>query len=383
MIQSAQGAKALWLARAYYFFYFGAVGAYFPYINLYFEGRGLNGAAIGVLAAISPIVLIVAGPLWGGLGDRFRAHRALLPIATFGPIAPILLISRFNQFEILIALVASSALFAMAIGPLIDSAVVELVRGTRYSYGSIRVWGSIGFILNVTTVGALARSASLSLIFAVYALNMLLGGLVAIGLPPRRQTLKTSFSASLQQLLAQRAFGLFLCGSFLIGAASYAAFSFFPLQLQRLGASTALIGFASALAAVTETPTLFFANAVLRRLSAWGSLVMAAGVYAVRWTLVALAAGPAYATATQLLHGISFASFLIGGVAYVEEHTPPGLGATAQAVFTATMFGLGAALGALAGGRLFDALAGTGFFLAVALTTLGGLAFIIAAGRRK
>jgi hypothetical protein len=54
MIRAAQGSAALWLARAYYFFYFGAVGAYFPYINLHFERVGLNGAAIGALASISP-----------------------------------------------------------------------------------------------------------------------------------------------------------------------------------------------------------------------------------------------------------------------------------------------------------------------------------------
>ena len=58
----------------------------------------------------------------------------------------------------------------------------------------------------------------------------------------------------------------------------------------------------------------------------------------------------------------------------------PGL--DSEPIPAATMFGMGAALGALAGGRIFEALGGTGFFLSVALTMLGGLAFI-GASRQK
>ena len=60
---------------------------------------------------------------------------------------------------------------------------------------------------------------------------------------------------------------------------------------------------------------------------------------------IALVTDPTLAVWTQVLHSVSFSPFLIGGVAYVDEHTPAGLSATAQAVYTAATFGVGAALG--------------------------------------
>jgi thiamine transporter ThiT len=42
----------------------------------------------------------------------------------------------------------------------------------------------------------------------------------------------------------------------------------------------------------------------------------------------------------QLLHGLSFAAFLVSGVTFVSEQTPQGLSATAQAIYSTVAFGL-------------------------------------------
>lgn len=377
-VAPAASPRALFLARAYYFFYFGAIGCYSLYVNLYFEARGLGGGAIGLLAAVPSVMLVLSGPVWGALADRFHRQRVLLPLVTLAPIAPILWVGQAETLGWLAVGVAVASLFSTATGPLIDSAVLDLVAGTAHSFGRIRVWGSFGFILASPVIGALLRPDHLAPIFIGYAVCMAAAGAAAVGLPPRRRVLRTSYGAGLRQLLAQPALVMFLAASFLIGAATNSAFTFFPLHLQHLGAPTALIGAASALAAVTEIPALFLAQQLLRRLSARGSVVLGAAVYAVRWAVVACVAGPLPAMLTQVLHGLSFGLFLVGGVAYVDERTPPGLSATAQAVFTATQWGLGAAVGAAAGGWLFEKLGAAGFFLTAAAVTAGGLALILA-----
>lgn len=377
--------RALNLARAYYFFFFAAIGCFIPYANLYFEQMGLSRTEIGLLSSLLPLGLIIAGPIWGGLGDRFRLHRVLLPLASFGPIVPVLLMPWTTRFEWLLLLTAAMALTSTPIGALIDSATLELLEDNPRAYGGIRLGGTLGYSVSTLVMGTLTERFGLVWGFAGYALCMALAGVVALGLPSRRARLQTSFNAGLRDLTAQRPLMFFLAGSLLIGMAFQAAVVFYPLRLQALGASTALIGIASALAAVAELPVLVYSNAVLKRLGAWGSVTVGALTYAVRWTLVALASDPLFATLTQLTHTLSFALFLVGGVTYVDERTPPGLSATAQGVFNASMFGIGAALGTASGGWLYDQFGAPVLFLCAAAASLGGFVFIGAArvGERR
>lgn len=370
------------LARAFYFCYFAAVGCYVPFINLYFRSRGLSGAEIGALAAMPPLILLVASPLWGALGDRFRIHRWLLPLATLGPIVPVLLMARAESGPALAALVVWAALFVAPIVPLIDSAVLDLLAGTGLTYGRVRVWGSIGFTAATAVMGQVLNRAGLTALFAAYALMLGLAGLVALGLPARRQSWQVSFGASLRAFLRQRSLALFLVGSFVIGATLQAAYSFYPLYLVALGGDPSWVGLGSALSAMTETPVVFFSGLLLARLGARGSVILAYTMFALRWTILALFRAPVPALLTNAMHGLTFAPFLVGSIAYVQEHTPPGLHATAQALLTATTFGLGAAAGALGGGWLYDTLGPSGLFGVTATLALVAMGFVVLGGIR-
>ena len=365
--------RHLWLARAYYFFYFGAVGWYFPYINLYFEQIGLPGALIGALAAIGPLVLLGAGPLWGMLGDRFRIHRWLLPLASFGPILPALLMSRTTQFAPLAGLAALAAFFSTPIGPLIDSAVLDLTADSEHAFGAIRVWGSLGFTLVVSVAGYVLKTVGLIWLFAGFSVWLGLAGLVAFGLPARQGTMQQGFRAGLAQLLRQKTLVLFLASTFLVGASFSAGLQFMPLRLQALGGSPSDVGWANALAALSEMPFLFLSAALFRRASVRRILLLAYGGFALRWLLVGLTHSTGVILATQAMHGLTFGAMLVGSVAFVNDHTPPGLGATAQSLLVAVNYGLGAATGALAGGWLFDSAGASAMFLAMAAFTAIGL----------
>jgi PPP family 3-phenylpropionic acid transporter len=375
--------RAQVFACLFYAFYFGAVGVYVPYLPLYLEQAGLSGSEIGLISALWPVMLLFAGPLWGGIGDRFRLHRYLLPLATLGTILPALLMLSAHGLPALVGLSLISAFFSSPAIPLIDSAVLDLIQGTRVTYGSIRLWGSAGFILSTWAMGYVLQAFGLSWLFYAYAVLLAGAGLTAIGLPARRQTWSVSYRAGLGQLLRQRRLLLYLAAVFLIGATIHAYNSFFPLYLVRLGGGAAWVGLAGAIAAVAELPVLYFSGWFFKRLGLSGTVLLSYGLYAARWGLLALVSSPVVAMLTTASHGLTFGAHLAGSVAYVEAHTPPGLRATAQGLLTAAGFGVGSVLGALGGGLLLDSAGGPGLFGAAAgLAALAAL-LVLLAGRQR
>jgi PPP family 3-phenylpropionic acid transporter len=375
--------RPLRLAAAFYFIYFGAAGVYLPFINLYFDKIGLSGRAIGALAALPPLLGFGAGPLWGALGDRFRIHRRLLPIAAFGAILPTLLFLRASDGVSLAVLVAVAAFFSGPVVGLIDSAVLDLVHGTARTYGAIRWWGSLGFTLFTWATGYVLKLFGLEWMFYGYAVLLALAGTLALGLPARHQVWRLSYRASLRQLVRQRSLFLFLCATFLIGATLAASYAFYPLFMVSLGANPAWLGLAAALAAGTEVPVLFFSGSIFKRFGLRNSLVLACLLFALRWGTLAFVTTPVPGLLTSLIHGLTFGIFLTGGVAYMETRTPAGLHATAQGLFNAIFFGFGAALGALGGGWLYDLVGARGLFGVTAITALAAVVFIYLAGAGK
>ena len=172
-----------------------------------------------MITGLGPIVLLIASPLWGAVGDRFNLHRRLLPLATAGAILPALIIPFTTQLVPLIALTILQAIFATAIGPLIDSAAIEIAARERVPFGVVRLWGSIGFIVFSLLMGWLLITVPITYTFYGYAACMTFGVIVALPLPARQQFWNASLLQGFKQLLAQLPLTLFLLSALLVGAA--------------------------------------------------------------------------------------------------------------------------------------------------------------------
>ena len=90
--------RDLWLIRLCYFARFAGLGFYFPFISLFYNGRGLTGTEIGLLATISALVVFIIAPLWGRWSDRVPTPRRLLQIALIGSSCAMLLLGQQKAF---------------------------------------------------------------------------------------------------------------------------------------------------------------------------------------------------------------------------------------------------------------------------------------------
>lgn len=356
-----------------YFGYFSAMGAFMPYINLHYQRLGLSGAQIGFLAALPVIVISITSLVWSGLADTFRIHHWILRGALLAVPLSVLLLMQGTQFETLIFLIALYALFITPVLPLLDSAALEVAAEQKRSFGALRVWGTIGWSASTWLVGLLIQRQGIQWMFYSYAALMGLTFLVSLFQPARRQMLRAPVHHGLRQLLLRWDFTIFLVSTFLVAMTAQAVMAFYSLYMDGIGASEGLIGLAWMLAAVSEIPVMWLSGAVLRRVPARWVLAFSFAVFAVRWLLLSFATQPTFALLTQLLNGLSFGASFVAGITYVNQRTPEGMGATAQAVYSTVAVGLASIAGSLVGGYLFDRLAYATFFRVLSAVAALGL----------
>src|SRR5688572_31618780 len=68
-------------ARAAYATLFGAIGASFPYLPVYYRSVGLSLGEVGLLGSLAAAAGLIGAPLWGTLADRYPRSRLVLPAA--------------------------------------------------------------------------------------------------------------------------------------------------------------------------------------------------------------------------------------------------------------------------------------------------------------
>jgi PPP family 3-phenylpropionic acid transporter len=149
-----------------------------------------------------------------------------------------------------------------------------------------------------------------------------------------------------------------------------------------LGASKALMGLSLTVATLSELPVWFYSNRMLERFGTRNVLVISLLACAAQGFAYSLMVNPLWVLPIQLLHGLAFSASWAAGVAYSGKIAPPGMGATAQGVFSGVSFGLRAALGAFIGGLLYQNVGPQAAFAVGGFAALVGVAFFLIASRQ-
>jgi PPP family 3-phenylpropionic acid transporter len=380
--RDGQGADARF--KAFYFLFFAGLAAFAPFLTLYYEGLGMSGRQIGVLAAILPLVSLLAASLWGGLADATRQHRRLLGLAVAGTMACALALSAATSFVALALLVAGFAFFMAPINPLVDNSALAMLGERRNRYGRLRLWGAVGWGLSAPLIGRFVEQQGVHWSFLSYALIMGLALIVVLRLPISQASIGGAFWQGFRLLMGSRRWVLFLVVAFIAGLGAGIVNNYLFLYMNQLGASKTLMGLALTVATLSELTVFALSDRMLER---WGTgRMLAASIIAMVLRLLAysVVVTPWTVLLIQLLHGFTFAALWTAGVSYAHRSAPPGMGATAQGVFSGVTMGLATATGALIGGWLYQSAGAVlmfrwvGIGIALALLAAGAAARYLA-----
>jgi PPP family 3-phenylpropionic acid transporter len=381
--------KPLSIIRIFFFLWFAGSSFLSPYLPIFYREQGLSGLQIGLLSSIGFAIGILAAPQWGRWNDRVSAPQRLLQIAVLVNVVTMLVLARQTAFLPMIIVVALSALFASGLEPVAASLAMRSTRGTNSGFGSVRVWGSLGWSILVLVAGWWIQRSTIQTAFSGFAVIMLAalavlflfrpGALVPAQKPAApTPALQDQPSGSAPSGRYRPIMALFLAVMMSwIAVAGIRQFE--TLYFKQLGAGEELIGFSAMLSAMVELPSMFWADSLSRRFGA--RRVLIAGMFLdglLRGSILLWPSVPAL-IAVRTLIGISFSMTTVGVVAYVQEHTPHDQQTRAVALYTVVIRNLVFLISYPLMGIVFDAV-GAYWLYAVALggNLLGGMILLLA-----
>ena len=360
-----------------YFWYYAAVGTFSPFAALYYRSLGFSGFEVGILSALAPLSMALLGPVFGALADAHGLHRPILRGALALAAILAVAVAQVSSFAAVMALIGLLAIVATPIPSLLDAYAMTITERAKVAFGSLRVWGSLGFMVLTLglprLIGKEVTSGYLLAYGGCFALTLAL----SLGLPPLAERAPRAILSGLGETLRNQSLLLLLVTAYLLACSSAIMYVFLGIHIRELGGSTSLVGMAFATSAFSELPIVAFGAWFLRRFGPTRLLGIALVVYAVRYLAFSLVTDPVWILPVQLLHGISYGIYLMASVTLAHRVGGRARAATAQALLTAVSFGFGNITGSLVGGALLDTVGTAGLFRGASvlvLVTLGVLA---------
>lgn len=343
--------QQIYALRGVCFTYYATQAIMTPYLPIYFQMKGYSPAQVGLLMMIGPFAAMFAQPFWGYVSDRLQTTKNIIFLLWCLAIASSIGLFRIDGFYAAFVFAMLLYFFHQPSVPLIDSLSIRAALQRGVSYGSVRLWGSLGFTVCAAVSGdVIAAVGGIPHIpYLYWSLWVLPIGLLLL-LKDEKTAGRPITLQSLHAIVKNKSFLWFLLLVFIVTVPHRMNDGLLGLYLHERGASSAMVGWAWALAALSEVPVFALLSRIMHRYHELALLGIAAVMYAVRWTLVALAGDPAWITASQLLQSVTFALFWMVAVQYAVRLVPEHLRSTGQSLLASVFLGLAGITGGTVGG---------------------------------
>jgi len=359
----------------YYFAFFAYIGVLAPYFSLWLAGQGYDARQMALVLAMPQIARVFAPAGWGWIADRTGWQRGIVIFAAFATLGGFCALYVVHGVIQVAAVMLVLSVLAAGSMPLVESAALAATRARPGSYGPVRLWGSVGFILTVLGAGAWLDRYDVSTVLDIVVALAVLVCIAAFGVPSRELHQESKRTARIGPVLARGEvlafFGACMCNA----AAHGALYAFLSIHLEAAGYSKAAIGALWMLGSAAEIAVFVFLPQLVRRYSLRGLLITSFACVALRFVLIGWAVDVlALLVFAILLHAATFGLFHAASLAAVHRFFTGTLEARGQALYSSLTYGVGGAAGTLLAGWSWGALGPAPCFAISALFgALGGL----------
>jgi len=362
-----------WIIGSQYFLYFGVMGIFLPYFNLYCYHIDFTGFQIGVLSAIRSVALILTPLIWGAMADRFRIRRPIFILCSFVSTAIWAFYLYTTDFWSMLIITVFYGIFYSPIISFLEAFTMDVLGTRKKSYGRVRGWGSIAFIITVIVLGKIIDLYSIEIILILIFFGSLAQALISIKIPDIQIKKQTSFSSNAKALLKRRVIVFLFC-AFLMLVSHGTYYGFYSIHLENLGYDKTFIGISWALASIAEIIVMIKSDSLFKHFSIDNVLFFSFMVAVFRWLGLSFVTSAAGILFLQLFHAVTYAMFHVSSILYIDSLTPDEAKTLGQSVNNAVTYGLGLMVGFFINGYLFETLGTfTLFMISSSIALSGGL----------
>lgn len=372
-----------WRFSNFYFFYFFTVGIMVPYWSLYLQHLQFTPAQIGELTAILVLTKMIAPNLLAWIADTNNARHgnafAILKISTAASLLACVTLYFFvkessgNLYWTVAGIMFVYSVFWNACLPQMEAATLKFLGSSRHRYGSIRLWGSIGFIVAVLALGYLLDHFSPNIILHAVVIGLLLMFVSSLLLNSNKLSNPSpvnTHKVPLAKLLNARVLlVLFLCTLMQLSHAPF--YTFFSIYLEGYGYSKASIGWLWVVGVVVEIAIFAVGVRLLRHYRLMSLLTFTFATACVRWFMVARYPDQLWLIfLAQLLHAVTYGLNHSVMMQLIDSFFQGHYQVRGQALYSSVTFGVGGALGSVLSGYIWSIYGGNILFYAAAVLML-------------
>jgi len=336
------------------------VGAiWIPFFVLWLKDRGFSPSQTGLVLGASALAAISAAPFWSHAADRRVGTTRALQWSLIA--AGVTTLALALTDSVLIAVMGAVALLSAstsAVTPLSDALAVQTLGPERlHSYGSFRLWASVGWGVGAIAFGAVFELAGLGWMVPAYAVGLIVCALYVGRFPkvrPEAHPRGSRFGSFGDALAHVPRLPVYLLGLLIFGASQHASWDYVPLRIESGGGGPFLVGIAAGVAAFVEIPFMRSSGSLMDRFGTRAVFAAGGAVYIAASLAWAVFTAPAAVTAVRIAVGAGFALTYVSIVVMTGTLVRERFRNTGQTLAQLCTSGLGPVIGSVIGGWVYQ-----------------------------
>ncbi len=354
-----------------FFCYFMGMSLFGSVLSVYLTGIGKSATEMSLIVSASGIFSFAMVPAVGYLNDLTRRPRLIsgLLLAGVGVLGLVFAACRATWALFLLDGLIMS--FINSIMPITE----RMAGASKYRYGTLRVWGTLGYAVGAQCAGVAVEHFPPVVLFAGLAASCALTVVGFLGTEEQKpgDGPAKKEKPPLSSLVQSPQFLLYTAVAFLFAGCSGVNMNYAPVLLSRLGVATGAVGTVLFFSTLIEIPLILFSNKYMDRFSGKVLMLVSFGVITVQFVFYGLARSALVVIAVMvLLKAVASTLFQMITLKMVRNLLPPTLTTTGLSVIN-SLNSVSIILLQNAGGLVVDAWSVPALYLCLAALTAGGM----------